>query len=91
MPAFDFTARSSTGHEDALTVLGRRTCEVKVFKSVNGHRWYVMPMRDSEWCFATQLAKALKRQIELRLVLKKAQSHGIKRRIIYLLQMQESH
>jgi hypothetical protein len=50
-----------------------------------------MPMRDSEWCFATQLAKALKRQIELRLVLKKAQSHGIKRRIIYLLQMQESH
>jgi hypothetical protein len=91
VPAFDITARSSTGHEDALTVMGRRTCQVKVFECIDRYCWNIVPMRDSKRRFATHLAKALKRQIELRLVLKKAQSHRIKRRIIYLLQMQESH
>ena len=89
--AFDIPSSRSTGHEDAFTMARRRACQIKVFECIDRNRWNIVPMRHSARSFAAHLAKTLIRQIQLRLVLEKAQCHGVEGGIVHSLQVHESY
>ena len=91
MTAFDIPSSCSTGHENAFAMARWCACQVEVFECIDRNRWDIVPMRHSARSFAAHLAKTLIRQIQLRLVLEKAQCHGVEGSIVHSLQVHESY